>query len=160
MRVQPSRVLAHGITAGCLAYLVIVVAYAALNVIDGRSMFATAALLGHLLIGSDIAATDAAAVIAFNGAHLVAAIAAGMILSWLISEWEIHPTAGYFFFFVLLAGFVAGAFGSAVLLSEIAGAVSWTTIMVVDALAAASMAAFLFALHPQLRRDFFLMTEA
>jgi hypothetical protein len=147
-----ARIVAQGVVAGFLGYLVIVVSYSTLNLLQGRPVLATAAHLGGLLLGHGApapgAGVDPGAIIAFNGVHLVAALLAGVIGSLIVTEWELHPAAGYLFFFIMLTGFVAGAFWSAILISELAQVVAWTTVLVIDALAAAVMGVYLFRAHP------------
>jgi hypothetical protein len=151
MRVQPSTVLAQGVVAGSIGYIVVVIAYAALDLVTGDAPFATAARLAAVLRGS-AAAVDSGAIIAVNGVHLLASLVAGVIASFLINEWEAHPAAGYFLFFVLLAGLIAGSFASMVVIGEYARAVGWASIMVINLLAAGAMMGYLFAVHPALRR--------
>jgi hypothetical protein len=151
---KQSPVMAHGLIAGMVGYAVIVVAYAAINLASGLSIFTTAARLGAFLVNAPAGSAPAGAtapVIAFNGVHLVVSLMAGMILSWIVHQWENRPGAGYFFFFVLLAGLVMGSFLSAVLIAELARVVGWTTVIAVNLLAAAAMVGFLFAVRPALR---------
>lgn len=154
MRVQPSGVLSHGVVAGALGYLVVAAAHAGLNVVQGRPAFATAAHLGASLVGSTSTpggGFDPAPVIALNGIHLVAAVLAGIVASWLIQEWEAHPIAGYFVFFILIAGLIMGSFVSAVVVSELAHAASWPAVLLINGAAAAVMAGYLLSVHPALR---------
>jgi hypothetical protein len=156
MRARLASVLPHGIVAGMIGYTVIVVAYAGVNVAQGRSAFHTAARLGEFLVnapaGSPVVA-NSAPIIAFNGIHLVAALLAGYILNWLMSEWESNPGAGYFFFFVLTGGLIMGSFLSAVILVELVAVVGWTQVLVVNMIAAAAMVAYVLTAHPELRRQ-------
>jgi hypothetical protein len=159
MHVQPSRVLAQGVVAGAIGYATVVLAYALIDLITGDAAFATVTRLATALRGSPDA-VDSGALIAVNGIHLLAGLVAGTGASLLINEWEVHPAAGYFVFFVLIAGLIAGSFASAVLIGEYAHAVGWTTILVVNAVAAAAMLAYLLAVHPVLRREAARMGEA
>jgi hypothetical protein len=148
VRVQPSRILAQGVVAGSIGYLVVVFANSGIDLVAGNSAFATVSHLAALLRGGE---PDAGAIIAVNGIHLLASLVAGTAASLLINEWEAHPAAGYFIFFVLIAGLIAGSFASAIILAEFARTIGWTTVLVVDALAATAMGAYLFAVHPALR---------
>jgi hypothetical protein len=159
MHVQPSRVLAQGVVAGAIGYATVVLAYALIDLVTGDAAFATVTRLATALRGSP-EAVDSGAIIAVNGVHLLASLIAGAGASLLINEWEAHPAAGYFIFFVLIAGLIAGSFASAVLVSEYARALGWTTILVVNAVAAAAMLAYLVAVHPGLRRAVAGMGEA
>jgi hypothetical protein len=156
MGVQRSTVIPQGVVAGMIGYAVVVLAYAALNLAQGRSVFATAAQLGAYLVNTPPGVDPAIApapVIAFNGVHLFAALLAGVIVSWLVAGWERNPGAGYFFLFVMVAGLIMGSFLSAVIIAEMAHAVGWATVLIINLLAAAGMVLYLFAAHPHLRRE-------
>lgn len=156
MRTQTGSILSHGIIAGSFGYLIVAAAHAGVNVIQGRAAFATAAHLGASFVHRTAAAggvVDPAAVIAFNGIHLATALLAGIVASWLIHEWEAHPDAGYFVFFVLIAGLIMGSFMSAVVISELAQAASWPAVLVSNSLAAVVMGAYLLTAHPTVRRQ-------
>jgi hypothetical protein len=155
MLIQPSRVLAQGLVAGVIGYLVVVIAYAVLDLIGGQQAFATVTELAALVRGTAVpgAPADTGGILAVNGIHLLASLVAGAGASFLIHEWEAHPAAGYFIFVVLLAGLIIGSFASAVLIAEFAGVTGWIPILLIDSLAAAAMIAFFFAVHPALRLE-------
>jgi hypothetical protein len=155
MLIQPSRVLAQGLVAGVIGYLVVVIAYAALDLIGSQPAFATVTHLAALLRSPPApgAAADTGGILAINGIHLLASLVVGAGASLLINEWEAHPAAGYFIFFVLVAGLIVGSFASAILFVEFARVTGWITILVIDSLAAAAMIGFLFAVHPALRHE-------
>jgi hypothetical protein len=151
MSVQPSRVLAQGLVAGLIGYVVVVIAYAVIDLAGGQAAFSTVNRLAAVVRGG--APVDAGAIIAVNGVHLLASLLAGAGASFLINEWEAHPAAGYFIFFVLVAGLIAGSFASAIVIAEYTHTAGWATILAVDALAAGAMASYLFAAHPALRTE-------
>jgi hypothetical protein len=155
MGVQRSTVIPQGVVAGMIGYAVVVLAYAALNLAQGRNVFATAAQLGAYLVNSPpgVDPGTAAPIIAFNGVHLFAALLAGIIVSWLVAGWERNPGAGYFFLVVMVAGLIMGSFLSAVIIAELAHAVAWATVLIINMLAAAGMVLYLFAAHPHLRHE-------
>jgi hypothetical protein len=161
MSVQPSRVLAQGLVAGVIGYLVVVIAYTIFDLVAGPA-FATVTQLAAIVHGPSApgAASDTGGVLAVNGIHLLASLAVGTGASLLVNEWEAHPAAGYLIFFVLVAGLVIGSFASAILIVEFAHVTGWTTVLVIDGLAAAAMVAYLFAVHPALRREVAHMGEA
>jgi hypothetical protein len=100
------RVLADGLVAGFLAYLVVVVFVSAVDVLSGNSPFSTVSLLGDVLLNGARAssgAIDPAAVISYNGLHLAAFLILGFAAAWLEHETELHPWLWYLAFFVLLA---------------------------------------------------------
>jgi hypothetical protein len=100
------RVLADGLVAGFLAYVVVVVFISAVEVLAGHSPFRTVSLLGEVILrGADApaGAIDPAAVISYNGIHLTAFLILGFVAAWLEHETELHPWLWYIPFFVLLA---------------------------------------------------------
>ena len=100
------RVLADGLVAGFLAYVVVVAFISAVDLLASRSPFFTVSLLGELLLhGVDAPsdAIDAGAVISYNGVHLAAFLILGFVAAWLTHETELHPWLWYVAFFLLLA---------------------------------------------------------
>lgn len=100
------RVLADGLVAGFLAYVVVVLFISAVDVVSGRSPLYTASLLGEVLLGGALApgeGIDPAAVISYNGVHLVAFLIVGFVAAWLEHETELHPALWYLAVFVLMA---------------------------------------------------------
>lgn len=100
------RVLADGLIAGSLAYVVVVLFISAVDVMSGRSPLYTASLLGEVLLGgarTTGGGIDPAAVISYNGVHLVAFLIVGFVAAWLEHETELHPALWYFAVFLLMA---------------------------------------------------------
>ncbi len=98
--------LADGLIAGFLAYVVVILFISAVDLVSGRSPLHTASLLGHVLLGGangPSEAIDPAAVISYNGIHLLGFLILGFVASWLEHETELHPWFWFVAFFVLLA---------------------------------------------------------
>jgi sugar phosphate permease len=157
MEVRTQRTLQGGLVAGLIGYGTVVGFFAVLNLIEGRSPFHTAALLGSALFMGldDPVAVEVAArpVLAYNAVHLLAFLAAGFVTSWLVSLAERHPSVQYLVLVLLLViGFhVYGAVLLAAL--PLFGSGAWWRTGVPSFAAAALMGWYLLRVHPLLRRQ-------
>jgi len=157
MRQSSRDAWVSGLFAALIGYGTIVVAFALTNVVQGRSLFHTPALLGGALFFGldDPAMVDISPgpVLTYNMVHLLAFLALGMLASWLVEEAERHPAARYLVLFVLV--FVAVHVYTALLLfaMPLLRSGGWIEIGMASILAAAAMGWFLFARHPALRAE-------
>jgi hypothetical protein len=157
MRQETGTILRGGLYAGLIGYFTIVIFFAVVNTVAGRSPFHTAALLGSALFFDlrDPAAVVVSAppVLTFNMVHALVMLAAGMITSWLVGLSEKYPifqwAALVALIFVGFHLFAAVQFFAAPFL----GALGWVQITVASVAAAATMGWFLLAQHPVLRRE-------
>jgi len=145
-----ARILSEGLITGLAGYVLVVLFYAFLNVVTGRSVFATPAQLGAGLVSGSRAGGAAGAVLAFNGLHLLVFLAVGMLAAWLVMRIERQPN---FFVLALFIG-VAGLFAvMAAFLSFAARSGVELPIGLVFAanlLAGVAMGAYLLRAHPRL----------
>jgi hypothetical protein len=140
-------VLRDGAIGGFIAYGLISVYFALLNVLAGKSPWSTLEALSTGLF----AGTDPGQMIAFNGVHLIVFIVLGIIAAWMIQEVELHPAFWYVVFFISIVGFMLGY----VLLSLVAATLanlSPLTVAIGNVFAAIGMGCFLFWRHPQMAR--------
>ncbi len=155
MRDDRLKLLIQGLVAGLIGYAVVALIFAVANLISGRSMFYTAAILGASLfygIHDPSQVTVAAPyVFAYNGAHLLVFLMFGMISAWLawVAErltqfWYVGLVMFFFVAFHIVAAMQAMAIPMQQALS---GWAIWTA----GAAAAIAMAAYLLSVHPQLR---------
>ncbi len=146
-----------GLFGGLLGYATIVVFFALLNLAAGRSIFYTAALFGSSMFYglSDPEALVIAPgpVLSFNMVHLLAFLATGFLVSWLIEEAEEHPVARYAILIALI--FVAAHLYAGILLfaQPLLASSGWWQIGLASVAAAGVMGWFLLRLHPRLRRE-------
>lgn len=102
-----SRLAFEGLMAGLIGYAAVVVLIAIFDVSSGRALFETPSLLGQVLIGGFGEPTPGAAspgpVLAYNGLHLLAFLAVGMGVTWLVFEVELHPVLWYGAFFAVMS---------------------------------------------------------
>ncbi len=155
MKEEQAKVLSQGVLAGLIGYAVVALVFGIANLINGRSVFYTAALLGGSLFygihdPSKITVT-AEYVFAYNGAHLVVFLVFGLVSAWLASVSERFTQfwyVGLFFFFFIAFHIVAAMQALAIPVQEaISGWAIWTA----GFAAAAAMAAFLLSVHPKIR---------
>lgn len=151
-----SNVWWQGFVAGLVGYAVVALFFGVMNVVSGESFFLTAALLGHSLLGTEVASAveivRPAPVFAYNGLHLLLFLAFGFAASWAVEEVERHPVLWYLVFFVFLAGFFYNvALVTLFTLPVAARAVPWGSIVAANLLAALGMGTYLARRHPRFR---------
>ena len=157
MKAERTEVLTHGLVAGVVGYAVVVVFYAVWNVLQGRSPFFTAALLGEAafygLRDPGEATVWAGPVLAFNGLHLIVFLIVGMITAWIATQSE----RGAHFWYIGVSLFIYG-------MIHVLGLVLWLaaplrvempvwSALVVTVLALGGMSLYLLEVHPRLRRE-------
>jgi hypothetical protein len=150
MRPERAAALTQGLVAGMIGYLVFVIYFAGANTLAGDSPFHTASVLGSALFSLD-AGAQAASVIAYNGLHLVASLAMGLIASFLVLEVDLHPNLWYVVMFLFTAGLLYAVGLGGIVANEIAGAVTWLQVVVVNVLAAGLSGWYLWRRHPRLK---------
>jgi hypothetical protein len=157
MRNRIAGVLREGLVGGMVAYLAVAVAFALLNVAQGRSPFHTAAAMGAVLFhGGDAAsafALDPAPILAYNGIHILGSLVVATVAAFLIYESELHRSFWYFGLMVL----VAAVFYSIVLFgvagAEIGGVLTWSTVVFGTLVWAGAMTAYFLRVHRGLLGD-------
>ena len=156
MQSETKALTLQGIVAGIVGYAAVVVFYAIVNVVAGRSIFYTAAVLGSALFEgvTSSGAVDVATgpVATYNMVHLLFFLALGLLGVFVAAETERFPALWYLgFLSVVVVGgsvlmavffFAAPLFGGA-----------WWQLAVASLLAAALMAWYLLSRHPRLRRE-------
>jgi hypothetical protein len=151
MKPESSAVLVTGAISGLIGSAVVAVLFILINLIRGLPVLDTAAAMGSALFG--IPASDMVpAAIAYNGLHVLAAVAAGIGASFLMMEAEVNPVAWYAAFFAYLAALLIGFVLVGMLAVEVAGATNWIEVMAVNVIAALSMGGYLWKAHPRLKQ--------
>jgi len=149
-------VLADGLLAGFIGYLVIVIVITLGDLAQGRPGFHTAGLLGAVLFydlsdPATVVSPWPGPVLAYNGLHMVLMLGFGILLAWLVSVAERGPDfwyiSGITLVFVLLH-----ALGLPLLLPDaVTAGVSPWVMTFATTLAMVAMGAFLWRTHPLLR---------
>lgn len=154
MAEQKQRVLTQGLITGVIGYATVALYFAFANVLAGRPMLHTAALLGHRLLGrpvmSDLVVIEPQAVLVYNGLHLVVFLAVGLIAAWLVAELERYPQLWYFglflvvFVFFHITGFVLA------FVAPVSDSVSMGSALGVGVAAVVTMGLYLIKANPGL----------
>jgi hypothetical protein len=147
----------EGIIAGVLGATTIAVWFLIVDIVAGHALY-TPDLLGRGLIsilGKPPAMPDTMAihVIAYTLFHYAAFILVGIIVASIVHQSERTPAilAGFLVMFVV---FELGAYGLAGLLTETQfGGMAWSQIFIANLLATAIMGWYMWAHHPNLKRD-------
>ena len=155
MNTQSTKhVLTEGLAAGALGYAVNVVFFALLNVLSGRNLFHTPALLGsYLFYDSAPAAGLAGPVIAFNGVALVAMLLFGMLAAWLAAEADRGPVFLYLAAFGLILMLLPVLAVSAVVAARFGSDLPQSTVLSGAVVAIAATIMFVYREHPLLRGE-------
>ncbi len=151
-----SRLLADGLAAGLIGYIVVVIFFAVANVVVGRPAVYTAALLGQALFwglrDTQALVIGPAPVLAFNGVHLLAFMGFGFFAAWLVYQIERRPEFWYLGFFFFLGAAVL-SYAAVLALTVLAGAlVSPWLVVGSSLLGALAMAVYLTGTHRSLIR--------
>ncbi|MBE0592481.1 MAG: hypothetical protein IH616_08785 [Gemmatimonadales bacterium] len=155
MRTETKLMLRGGLFAGLLGYGTVVVVFAVVNLLGGRSPFYTPAMLGSAMFyGLRDPATLVVApgpVLAYNMVHVLAFLVLGMLAAWLVTVSERYPVARYLALFVLV--FVGGHVYAGLLIfaEPLLRGSAWLVIAVASVASAAAMGWYLLRLHPLLR---------
>lgn len=148
----------QGFVAGLIGYAAVAVFFGVVNLVSGHSFFYTAAVLGHVLLGTEPASASElvqpAAVFAYNGVHLLLFLVFGFVASWLVEETDRHPAFWYLVFFAFLVGFFFNvALVTVFTVPAPADAVPWGSIVAANLLAGLGMGTYLAGRHPGLRAE-------
>jgi hypothetical protein len=144
----------EGLVAGLLAYVAVALVFAAADLLLGRPLFATPAIIGNLLFfgGREAApVVSAGPVAAANGVHLLLAVGLGLVAALLVEETERHPQFFYVTFLVVVLFLFAS---TAVLLgipSAVRKAAPWVVTLIANAAGLAVAGLYLWRAHPRLR---------
>lgn len=154
MRAETKQVLTGGIYAGLIGYSTVVLLFAAINVLAGRSPFHTPAVFGAVLFYGlhDPARIEITPgpVLAYNMVHVLGFLVLGLFASWLVAKAERYPVARFAILFVLI--FVAAHIYAALLLfaEPLLTGSAWVEIGIVSVAAAIAMGWYLLKQHPAL----------
>lgn len=147
-----TRIFLDGLASGMIGYVTVVVFFVVLNVIHGRSVFHTAALLGaHLFYGLESPAELVIApgpVLAFNGLHALLFLGAGIFMAWLAGLAERIPE-GWYLVVVLFLIAMPHVFGLPIWFTEtIQTEISLWSVVVASSLAAMAMGGICWLFTP------------
>ena len=149
--------LLESILLGFVGYGVVVLLFVVLNLVQGRSIFYTAALLGadlfYGLESPEQLTITAGPVLAYNGLHMLGFMVAGAFLRWLGGLAERVPQ-GWYLLVVLVLIVMPHVFGLPLWFEgPIRAELPFWYVVFATSAAALAMGAVLLALHPRLRES-------
>lgn len=155
MNESRARFVLEGAGAGLIGYAVVALLFVLLNLVQGQSVFHTAALLGSdLFYGLDSPAElviAAGPVLAYNGVHLLGFVLVGLFMRWLVGLAERIPQ-GWYLVIILFLIVMPHVFGLPIWFrGPVVAEISLWYVVFATSLAALAMGAFFYALHPRLR---------
>ena len=146
----------QGILAGLIGYATVALAVGVLDVVQGRSFFYTAALLGETLFyglkDPSQLTIWAGPVFAYNGVHLLSFLALGVVASWIVTLSERVPFLWYVGVLVVPLALLPLYGGIALITARLEAIPAWE-VWIPAALATIAMVLFLVWEHPRLRHE-------
>lgn len=155
MKPSTSRVLTEGLFAGLIGYVAVALTLGFIDLVAGRGFFFTAAHLGGILVEGGGAETTIApaAVLAYNGIHLLILLVAATVAAWLVFEVELHPVLWYVAFFAFLFAFFQGLVVIMAVGDPRTGGLPWSSVLAGNIVAALAIGVYLHRAHPRLWRE-------
>jgi hypothetical protein len=154
VRPDRARVVTEGLVSGFIGYLVVAVLLAAINLLAGRPLLHTAALLGQLLAGeagdAQSVPIEVAPVLAYNAVHLVIFLVIGLVASLLILATERHPNLWLAFFLIFLSLLMVTVIAFTVFVGPVSSELPWWSLIGANLAAAVAMGVYLARRHPTL----------
>ena len=155
-----SRTVREGLVVGLIAYLAVAAFYAAFDLLAARGTLYTLDLLGKAVFRGlrDPAVLqfpsqpDLAAMVWYNGLHLVISLTIGLIVSELVAQAERRPAQGPLVGLTIVAGFVVTILGLGLLTGPMRPVLPWWSIVVANGLAVLPAGWYLVRKHPGLWR--------
>jgi hypothetical protein len=155
MNAVSRRTIAQGLIAGGIGFGTVVLVFAIANILAGRSPFYTSALLGTALFTEitdpALVTVTPSTVLAYNGVHLMAYLAFGVVAAALASLADRGQQLWYvsLFFYLFVSFHLYGAVQAFAV--PMRPALSDTAIWVAGGAASVAMAAYLLWKHPRMR---------
>ncbi|MFW5946984.1 MAG: hypothetical protein ACOCUW_00715 [Gemmatimonadota bacterium] len=152
-----ARFFLESVAAGLVGYATVAILWVGYNLVQGHSAFYTAALLGaDLFYGLDSPSelvVAAGPVLAYNGVHLLAFLAAGFFMRWLAGLAERIPE-GWYLVVILFLIVMPHVFGLPLWFdAPVRAEVPFAYVVLSTSLAALAMGGFLLAVRPRLRQQ-------
>ncbi|MEQ9570370.1 MAG: hypothetical protein RLN75_09290 [Longimicrobiales bacterium] len=151
----------EGLVAGILGYVAVAAVFVVLNVSQGLSPAHTPHVLGEALLGGSMDPVEPwAAVIAFNGVHLLATLLLGLAMAYLAHRAELDHALGMGLLFLIVAvgGWVPIFFGAVTV--EFLHALQWSEVLLGSVAGAVGTLGYLGWSHRELVHALFREVEA
>lgn len=164
METNRSECIWQGLIAGLIGYAAVALLVGTMDALQGRSFFFTASLLGEWLF---YGLTDPSkvvvwpgAVFAYNGVHLLTFLAFGVLAGWMAAVSERGPLFWYAAIVLFLIAFLH-MFGAILLMTEgLRNVLPAYEVWIPAVVSVIAMAGYLLLIHPRLRREMRVWTEA
>lgn len=153
--------LREGLVAGLLGYVAVAAVFVVLNVSQGLSPVHTPQLLGEALLGGRMDPVEPwAAILAFNGLHLLVTLVLGVAMAFLAFRAELDHALGMglLFFVVAVGGWVPIFFGAVTV--EFLHALRWPEVLLGSVTGAIATLGYLGWSHRELLNQLFREAEA
>ena len=139
------RTLRDGVVLGLIAYAAVAVFYAAFDVLAARGTLYTVDLLGKAAFRGlrDPAVLqlpmelDLTAIFLYNALHLVASLAIGCVVAWLIHQAEARPASALLFLGAIVGGYVVTILAVGLLTRSFRSLLPWWSIVAANTAAVA-----------------------
>ncbi|MFQ5701866.1 MAG: hypothetical protein ACE5HU_08500 [Acidobacteriota bacterium] len=151
-RSAAGAIVEDGVLAGAVGAAVVALWFLVLDVVHGAAFF-TPSLLGSVLFQGrspeDITSVDPAMVFAYTGLHGLLFIGAGLVITWMFSQFERNPQFGMvlLLLFLLFEAIVMGLEFS--IMPRLVGALGTWAVGLANLLAAVAMFWFLLRRRPE-----------
>jgi len=161
-----ARARRDGIVVGLIAYASVALFYSAFDWLAARGTLYTVDLLGKALFRGlrDPSILvypiqlDLTAVFLYNGFHLVASLAIGLIVVGLVGQAERHPAWAPMVLIAIVMGFILTVLGVGLVTKAMRDVLPWWSIVVANALASVLAGLYLLRRRPGLW-DRLVLTE-
>ncbi len=154
MKASTGQVLTEGVVAGLLGALAVAVVVGAMSVVAGRSPFYVPWVLGSVLVGGDPqGGITPGPIAAFNGVHVVAALALGLTGAFFVYETERYRGLWYLFGLIVLLGLLFLIIFLGTLTVVARPLLTWPVVIVGNLVGLAVTGGYLWALHRRLVRE-------
>lgn len=146
-----SSTWAEGLVVGLIGYAAVALFVGGYDLLAGRSFFHTVATLGRGLVADPgpPGTVDPGALLAFNGLHLLAFLAIGLVVAKLAHAIELHPVFWYLAFFFCLGVFFASVAAISAIDPQREALPGWV-IVAANVVAGLLMGSYLMRRHPRL----------
>lgn len=148
----------EGIILGLIGYATVAAFFAIFDILAARGWLYTVNLLGRAtfrglrdpaILQSPVA-VDSTAIGLFNGLHLVASLAIGIVVTWFVTQIEGTAAQRRLAIMGIVAGFLVTIFGIGMITAPIRPLLPWWSVVLANVFAVCMGALYLLRRHPGL----------
>ena len=155
-----NRIMKEGLVVGFIGFAAVALFYAAFDFLAARAFLFTVNLLGQAVffglrdpsVLMTPMAINLTAVVLYTILHLVAALAIGLFVAWLVAHLEGPPAQARLALLLIVAGFFVTIFAIGMVSSPIKALLPWWSVVFANILAVAVAVAYVLRKHPGLAR--------